>query len=226
MAKKASYFWTSYSDLMTSMFFIMLVLFVLAIALLHRHMDEIEKERRATELELKRIKAINESVQKINQKYFIYNKEYNRFVLNNIEVSFRRGSSEMRDIDDYNLSKLKMAGEAMRDFMLQAKSDILTEKVKYLVIIEGQASADGWRGNDSLSYSRALALYKFWKDKVLIDFDNLPCEVIVSGSGEWGEFRLNNLNIDGSVNEANQRFVIHIIPKPIDIGIIENIGCN
>jgi hypothetical protein len=65
----------------------MLVLFVLAIALLHRHMDEIEKERRATELELKRIKAINESVQKINQEYFIYNKEYNRFVLNNIEVS-------------------------------------------------------------------------------------------------------------------------------------------
>ena len=46
MAKKESYFWTSYSDLMTSMFFIMLVLFVLAIALLHRHMDEIEKERR------------------------------------------------------------------------------------------------------------------------------------------------------------------------------------
>ena len=75
MAKKESYFWTSYSDLMTSMFFIMLVLFVLAIALLHRHMDEIEKERRATELELKRIKAINESVQKINQEYFIYNKE-------------------------------------------------------------------------------------------------------------------------------------------------------
>ena len=221
MAKKESYFWSSYSDLMTSMFFIMLVLFVLAIALLHRHMDEIEKERRATELELKRIKAINESVQKINKDYFIYNREYNRFVLNNIEVSFRRGSSDMGDIDEYNLSKLREAGMAMEEFMLQAKRDVLTENVKYLVIIEGQASFDGWRGNDSLSFSRALALYKFWKDVVLIDFDNLPCEIIVSGSGEWGGFRQNNLNLDGSVNEANQRFVIHIIPKPIDIGIIK-----
>lgn len=50
MAKKnkGSYFWTSYSDLMTNLFFVMLMLFILAIALLHREMVQIGKERDAT----------------------------------------------------------------------------------------------------------------------------------------------------------------------------------
>ena len=43
--KRESFFWTSYSDLMTSMFFVMLTLFVLAIALLHREVVNIGKER-------------------------------------------------------------------------------------------------------------------------------------------------------------------------------------
>jgi len=39
--KKESYFWISFSDLMTSLFFVMLVLFVLTIALLHKRMINI-----------------------------------------------------------------------------------------------------------------------------------------------------------------------------------------
>ena len=46
--KRESFFWTSYSDLMTSLFFIMLTLFVLAIALLHREVVQIGKDRDAT----------------------------------------------------------------------------------------------------------------------------------------------------------------------------------
>ena len=43
---KESFFWTSYSDLMTSLFIIMLVLFVLVIVLLHKRMEStiVEKE--------------------------------------------------------------------------------------------------------------------------------------------------------------------------------------
>ena len=37
--KKESFFWTSYSDLMTSLFFIMLVLFILVVVLLHKRME-------------------------------------------------------------------------------------------------------------------------------------------------------------------------------------------
>ena len=44
MKQKESFFWTSYSDLMTSLFFIMLVLFVLVIVLLHKRMEATERE--------------------------------------------------------------------------------------------------------------------------------------------------------------------------------------
>ena len=86
--------------------------------------------------------------------------------------------------------------------------------VQYLLIIEGQASKDNYLFNDELSYNRALALKKFWKDS-LITFDPKQCEVIVSGSGASGDLRMEP-DIPG--NEKNQRFLIHILPKP---GIIK-----
>ncbi len=83
-----------------------------------------------------------------------------------------------------------------------------------MLIIEGQASKDNYLFNDELSYNRALALKKFWKDS-LITFDPKQCEVIVSGSGASGDLRMEP-DIPG--NEKNQRFLIHILPKP---GIIK-----
>jgi hypothetical protein len=65
-----------------------------------------------------------------------------------------------------------------------------------------------------LSYARALSLVNLWKDND-INFDGNTCEVIISGSGTESPFRLQP---DVAGNKANQRFVIHIIPKP---GIID-----
>ena len=42
--QKESFFWTSYADLMTSLFFIMLVLFVLVIVLWHKRMEVTEQQ--------------------------------------------------------------------------------------------------------------------------------------------------------------------------------------
>ena len=42
--KKESFFWTSYSDLMTSLFFIMPVLFILVIVLLHKRREVTERQ--------------------------------------------------------------------------------------------------------------------------------------------------------------------------------------
>ena len=66
---------------MTSMFFIMLVLFVLAVALLHRHMDEIDKERRATQEQLRIIEEIEEATKTIDTRYFEYSSEHKKHVL-------------------------------------------------------------------------------------------------------------------------------------------------
>ena len=70
--KKESFFWTSYSDLMTNLFFVMLMLFILAIALLHREVVKIGKERDATKEQLAKIEELERSIEHIDAQYFEY----------------------------------------------------------------------------------------------------------------------------------------------------------
>lgn len=210
--KKESFFWTSYSDLMTNLFFVMLMLFILAIALLHREMVKIGRERDATAEQLKKIEELEKSIENIDAQYFEYVNEYKRHTLKNVNVSFRVSSSDINDISEADREKLLNAGKAIQEFLRNAKKEI--PQAEYLLIVEGQSSKDNYYYNYELSYARALSLVKYW-DTNNISFDDLPCEVIISGSGQSSMFR-NQPDI-GS-NSSNQRFVIHIIPKP---GVIE-----
>jgi len=204
--KKESFFWTSYSDLMTSIFFVMLVLFILTIVLLHKKMVDIENERKATQSQIDKIQEIEEAINKIDSTYFDYNKAHKKHILK-IRVNFQRGESDINTLDFYSQSELINAGRSIQNTLKNINNDY--PKIKYLLVIEGQASKDNYNGNYELSYERALALRKHWSDNN-IDFGS-NCEVLISGSG-----------IDGSIREKieylNQRFLIHIIPKP---GIIE-----
>lgn len=224
MSKKGeSFFWTSYSDLMTSLFFIMLVLFVLVIALLHSRMVDIEAEKRATEEELNRITAITQSIQKIDTTFFQYDPEYNRFSLKGMHVEFQTGYA---DINYYKISEacrdsLYRVGLKMKEFMENAHTE--NPEAEYLVIIEGQASKEPEGStfseykNQMLSYERSLSLFNFWISRG-VKFDKMPwVEVILSGSGTLSRFRVEPEWHDEAhrdPNTANQRFVIHIVPKP------------
>lgn len=208
--KRESYFWTSYSDLMTSLFFVMLVLFVLACSILKNKIDEVEKQKEATDKELAKIKEIEESIEAIDPHFFEYNTTYKKHILK-INVQFKKGSANISDISPSQQLELIQAGRSISAFLKSSSKD-----VQYLLIIEGQASADDYHvddffNNDVLSYQRANSLKKLWAQRN-IDFGN-KCEVIVSGSGQHGVMR-------DATNEKNQRFLIHIIPKP---GIIERI---
>ncbi|MDR1553495.1 MAG: hypothetical protein LBS69_08555 [Prevotellaceae bacterium] len=202
---KESFFWTSYSDLMTSMFFVMLVLFVFTIVLYHNKM-------KATQAQLDKIKEIEESIENINSQYFEYDSQYKRHTLKNISVSFTKGSSNIYDIPQDQLDKLLSVGSSIKKFVDDAANE--NPNVKYLLILEGQSSRDNYVRNYELSYERALALFKYWQDNG-IDCNTNHCEVIISGSGHESPFRVQP---DNSSNTQNQRFVIHIIPKP---GIIQ-----
>lgn len=205
--KKESFFWTSYSDLMTSLFFVMLLLFVLTITLLHNR-------NKATEEQLRKIKEIEESVKNINKDYFAYDETFKRHTLKNISISFNTNSSNINDIPSDELKRLEIVGKSILGFVEEAVA--LNPGVKYLLIVEGQSSKDNYYHNDELSYRRALALKMYWKDKG-IDFDNSKhCEIIISGSGQSSPFRVAP---DNASNRANQRFVIHIIPKIGEIRI-------
>ena len=206
--KKESYFWTSYSDLMTSLFFVMLVLFVLTIALLHKRMVSIENERKATQTQLDKIKEIEEATNRIDTTYFEYRNEYKKHILK-IQANFNSDKFTENEIDETIKEKLEKAGYSIKDTIASITKRY--SNIQYLLIIEGQASKDNASDthNYQLSYKRALTLKRIW-DKKGIDFGN-NCEVLISGSGTGGTMRETE-------EKLNQRFLIHIIPKP---GIIE-----
>lgn len=198
--KKESFFWTCYSDLMTSLFFIMLVLFVLVIVLLHKRMD-------ATEAQLEDIKKVEQSTTDLSEKYFKYRPDYKKYVLN-ISIQYPKGKSDLNDIlgdKESKLDLLKSAGIEIQQFLMNHSEN------QYLLIIEGQASKDHYTYNYELSYQRALALIRFWIEDSGITFGE-NCEILISGSGDGS---LNTHSMRESEERENQRFLIHILPKNV-----------
>ena len=207
--KKESFFWTSYSDLMTSLFFVMLVLFVLVIVLLHKRME-------ATEAQLQAIKEIAESTKDLdNSEYFELRPEYKKYQLT-IQVRYPAGKSDLIDMisddKDYQLKQLADAGKEIKNF-LDKHSDN-----QYVLIIEGQASKDNYLYNYELSYQRALALMRFWIEDADINFGT-NCEILISGSGDG---KLDTHSMRERNEHENQRFLIHILPKNIFDSTNEN----
>lgn len=210
---RSNTFWLSYSDLMTSLFFIMLVLFIVCVVKMKGINTQLDKEVNAKEEQLRKIEELNNSIKEIDNKYFEYDEQFKRHTLKDIEVSFNTYSSNINDIGQEQLDKLLKAGQAIVRFMNSAKNKI--PEAQYILIVEGQSSKDYYTRNYELSYERALALIKFWSNNG-IEFDTLGnCEVLISGSRQSSKFRVQP---DVRGNKDNQRFVIHIIPKP---GIIE-----
>ena len=234
MSKKESYLWTSYSDLMTSLFFVMLMLFVLSLAIVKKNNIEIIRQnseiiRQNQELTLlkdslagaltkaqttieqqNRILRIDEQFRPLQESgVFKYYKNSRKFVakdLLGIEI-FRPNSSKI--LHEYRTPALKIG------YVIDSTLQILHKEnpdFSYLLVIEGNVantydhrySEDGGYGY-KLSYERALAVYSLWKESG-IDLRKYNTEVLICGSG-W-----NGLDRDNT-EEYNKRFSIQIIPK-------------
>ena len=205
---KESFFWTSYSDLMTSLFIIMLVLFVLVIVLLHKRMESTIIEKEQIEKVLEDIKRVEASTRDLEGEYFSYNKDYEKFILN-IDCQFPVRQYDINLLDENTRAKLMDAGQQVKDFLNRHSEN------QYLVIVEGQASANSeqWTEyNYNLSFQRALSLIKFWATNPDVKFSENNCELQIAGSGDG---RLSVKTMRDPVNEKNQRFLIYIIPKNI-----------
>ena len=211
--RKDSLFWTSYSDLMTSLFFVVLVLFILAIIAMGRALHKETETRMATQKQIDKIRAIENSIQNIDSIWFDYNERYKKHVLK-IDVSFPTGESKISYIPDSIRDNLYEAGLAIEKFLKKAQIEY-GDTVSYLLVIEGQASNDGYSRNYELSYDRALSLYNYLQQDRNLDLKKDNCEVLICGSGTKGTMRSEP---DNSTNKKNQRFLIHILPKP---GIIQ-----
>ena len=179
--------------------------------------------------------SIYKAVDNIDPEYFEFNPDYLKHIFK-IQVNYQKGKFSLDNLlqDDpkspeYNLTQanairqqIRDAGEEIKRTILNLQqNDSLRTDIKYLVVIEGQASADGYHvddyfNNDVLSYQRALKLHEFWRDNAGIDFTNMEkCELVIAGSGEGGVPRASRLS--DRDDSRNQRFLIHIVPVIGDI---------
>ena len=213
---KKSLFWTSYSDLMTSLFFAMLVLFVVVVVAmgsvnkkLREALDSanitIEQQNQVLKLQEQfHTLANSTSLEFDEEKRMFYAKD---FV--GIEI-FEPNDDEIKA--DYT-EKVDEVGKDIKNII--DSLSISSDKFKYQLVIEGTAAIPykelraGTFNKDNydmylLSYRRALALYNRWRH---LNFRESNTEIIIAGSG------FNGINRDSKIEDNNKRFVIQIIPK-------------
>ena len=207
------FFWPSYVDLMTSLFVVMLVLFVYSFKLFKDREGELKKangELKVKAAELEQITKIRNSLQQLEGRYFRYDPANERHELL-VPVQFKAGRDEIQEA--YKPALLQ-AGRRLRTVLKNIKTD---QPVRYLVIVEGMAArypqgdprnAREEQTTYQLSYRRALNLLNLWKQNGLNFSQDRSIELIIGGSGFYGTGRYS-----GRREGDNKRFLIQVIPK-------------
>lgn len=232
-------FWPSYVDVMTTLFAITLVLFAVSFS----RFKIKESQLKSLVDEYENIITVYSTVGKIDStEYFGYNEQYLKHLFT-VEVEYQQR--------EYLVTKLKLddgnhimeADKKRKDIIAAGNiiqntienlghSDTIKNNIKFLIVIEGQASKvrfdeNDWKNNYTLSYLRAQHLNEFWKQNG-IDLAAIPrCELIIAGSGEQGVPRIipdeaslhvrypnpKDYATQWMAEESkNQRFLVHIVP--------------
>lgn len=206
-----SFFWASYADLMTSLFFVMLILFIIAIVTMNQRRKETEVLSQELARKIEKVDEINSATRELDSlysDYFQYDPDFKKHKLC-IEVKFADRDASMGGVPKPVKQELIKVGKIMRDFINKKIAE--NNKIQYLLIIEGQASKLPYSRNYELSYERALSLVRFW-DANGVKFENRNCEVLISGSGDG--LLPGTGSMRDPVERKNQRFLIHLLPKP------------
>ena len=203
-----NFFWPSYVDLMTALFLVMLVLFVLSFKMFQKQTDDIK----VLAEQKQKLDEIENSLKGLQGNYFRYNEDCKRHELR-VDAVFDKRSATLPILKQ---DSLYLAGDFLHRQIDGIKTDL---NVKYLIVVEGRAAKDTYKSaSDSanidgpvvrdLSFKRAMALVKFWESRGL-NFNEGRFEIVAAGSGFAGACRY-----EGKEQETlNRRFVIQILPK-------------
>jgi len=247
MKNSNNQFWASFSDLMTSLFFVMLILYILTFILLQQRNKQYKKKVEELNEILHKKNEILETYHLVenslsplkNDKLLHYDKRFKRYTLS-FDIYFRQNyyrlNSQLDLYSNYRetINKLLSVGKHLKELVdslnYKKKTNPKFKNVNYLFVITGSASnlpGNNVYNNYVLSYKRALSLYDFWKSHG-IDFDSkayhqiIDLQIAGNGIGGVGRFPDTNFN-NYSSEKRNQRFIINIVPK---IGEIENLDKN
>lgn len=232
---RKNFFWPSYVDLMTALFAVVLVLFILSYLNFKNKVDELEGMVQIYEKDSKILNKV-----KANLKLFDTDKDIFDYdtILNRIQLRFRINfktgyqyykilPSHLDSNYSYSVTSgnLKQLGQKLASIIEQLKyqkeNDSLMKDISYLMVVSGSASrfGDDYE-NYILSYRRAYSLYQFWRDTLNIDLDSEKfheiVELQIAGTGVGGVGRFNDKPYDPqneSEEKKNQRFIIYITPK-------------
>lgn len=218
-------FWPSYSDLMTSLFFIMLILFIVCIGKMKYDNVMLENERNEANAEkeqLERILQLEAQFKELSKSSALqYIEEKKMFVAKDfIGIEIFKPYTSKDKWEEATTIKKEYIGtvDSVGQSLLKVVKKLYEKNpdLNFQLVIEGYAAIE-WEELKNktynpdkktpykLSYERALALYNRWISKG-IDLRPYNTEVIIAGSG-W-----NGINRDKK-EENNKRFVIQIIPK-------------
>lgn len=208
---KGNPFWIGFSDLMTSLFFVFLVV---ASFLAFGYRAQAEQYRADAE-ELRRIKDVARATEKLTENgRFVYNSACDRF--------------ELADKYQFEfIPKSAVIPESAKPGLVQAGLDLSTlinsvddnSLVRYKIIIEGRTAKfvnEGYRNGDpvyrnkELSYLRSLAVWKLWEENdIKLNEEGGVSEVFISGSGFEGQCRYAFTEAEEG---KNKRIILQVIP--------------
>lgn len=190
---------------MTSLFFIMLLLFAVATVGLYYSNE-------ATKDQLRAIRDLQMAASQLDTTYFKEDSIHKRWILKR-QIQFEVGKAVLPDaskpyLDSVGISLGRVIENLKDSIKLPKYKDM---DVTFLVVIEGMASKDGWVNNDGLSYGRALSLYRYWYP-ILFNSTGYKkmLEVQIAGSGEHG---IRPYPDDPQSTSRNQTIIIQVIPK-------------
>jgi hypothetical protein len=217
---RRDFFWPSYVDLMTALFLVMLVLFVLSYKRFQDKNAGLEQAKARLEVQLQEKKKLDEiraALKRLEDpRYFFYNQRYKRYELN-FPVEFQ---PQRYDLPAEARQPLIEAG---RFLLRQMQALGRADNVQYLVVVEGRAAKNpnlpdsDPRNLDGaavrqLSYNRAMEVIRLWESAGLRFPANL--ELVAAGSGFKGAGRYTGFREEAK----NKRFIIQIQPKIGSLG--------
>ena len=201
MKQSKDFFWPSYVDLMTALFLMMLVLFVLSYKLFRDKQADLERANTQLNAKVKQIEVIERIEKSLrammsDTSLFRYEPTFRRYTLAR-DVRFVGGRWNLGKPNDALLNPndtvyLRNTGVTLRrivdSLLVQKQREPALRDVSYVLAIVGSASnlykdpghppydnyayTDYENWNYILSYQRAKALADFWKRRGIVDFDS------------------------------------------------------